>query len=387
MLIEFSIENFRSFKEKVSFSLLSSNSDHSLSNNLIPGDRAIIMGEGVSRNSLGKGNDLLKGAVIYGANASGKSNLLRALDYLRHIIISSAQNMPGDEISFDPFRLDARCLNKPCKFDIDFIYENVRYNYGASFTAERVIEEYLYYYPKGSVATIFERTDTNDYKFTSDKKRQNRIKMDTNENVFYLASSARSNYDRTTGPFRWFKEVLCEVSHTSMLNFDETLKARFVKFLKYADESITGIAEDEILHKAPGNEIKIPLELESTGVKELFALLCSLFELLDKEKVMFADDPGKALHPLLYEYLIRMFNEDMVKSQLIFSTHNTYLLNPELLRRDQIWFCEKDIDDGATRLYSLLEFKQRNNANFEKSYLNGKYGAIPLVEARCEPGK
>ncbi|AKB28224.1 hypothetical protein MSSAC_1509 [Methanosarcina siciliae C2J] len=429
MLIEFNIENYLSLKEGFSFSLVASKSDHSLEKNLILGEKAINMDGGITRNSLGKGNNLLRSAAIYGANASGKSNSLKALGYLKHIITNSIKTMPGDQIPFYPFKLDKKCLNKPCKFNIEFIYEGIRYNYGASFTAKKVINEYLYYYPKGSISTIFERVNTKDYSFTVDKVKQNRIASDTNENVFYLASSSQRNYDKTIKAFKWFKETLAvivspkEISigfTAELVSKNEVLKQNIKKALIYADlgiidfeskveevpyeelpeelKKIIDISEKkldslnhldlQIFHKGFDEEhhdITIPFEFseESDGTQKMFSLMGPWIDALKKGIVLVIDELDCELHPLLCEYLIQMFNSpesNTSNAQLIFSAHNTFLINSELLRRDQIWFTEKNIDTGNTEIYSLLEIKQRQGVNFEKGYLKGKYGAIPYLK-------
>lgn len=428
MLIEFNIENYLSLKEDFSFSMLASKSDHSLEKNLILGTEAINLGGGITRNALGKNNNLLRTAAIYGANASGKSNSLNALAYLKHIITNSIKSMPGDRIPFYPFKLEEKCLNEPCSFDIEFIYEGIRYNYGAAFTAEKVIKEYLYYYPKGSVSTIFERTGPGDYTFTVDKSKQKRIADDTNENVFYLASSSQRNYEKTIKAFKWFKEILTVIGPSEKMSVgftlkliaeNEALKQNIIKALNYADldiidfeseienipykdlpdhlkklidisdEKIDSLDHLEIKvfhrgHDEENNKVQIPFEFseESEGTQKMFSLLGPWLGSLEKGAVLVVDELDCKLHPLLCEYLIRMFNSpesNTANAQLIFSAHNTYLINSELLRRDQVWFTEKKFDTGSTEIYSLLEFRQRQGANFEKGYLNGKYGAIPLI--------
>lgn len=427
MLIKMEIENFRSLKENFSFSMIASKSDHSLEKNLILGSDAIYMNNGVTRNSLGKDNNLLRSAAIFGANASGKSNSLAALIYLKYIIISSIKNMPGDKIIFDPFKLDKRCLSKPCKFDIEFISEGVRYNYGASFTDEEIIEEYLYYYPKGSLAKVFERKN-GIYNFSINKAKQKRFSEETLKNVFYLASSSKRNYDLTIKAFKWFNEILTPISQQmrksivptlKLVEKDTNAKQTIVEVLRNADVGITNFKSkiEEVLyedipesvktiesfhgkkgdvfkrvdlslfHKGTdenGNKIEIPFEIEneSDGTKIMFSLLGFWIDSLKRGLVLVIDELDCELHPLLCKYLIQMFNDpesNVHNAQLIFTAHNTYLMNSELLRRDQIWFTEKNSDIGNTEIYSLLEYKQRQGANFEKCYLNGKYGAIPYI--------
>ena len=427
MLIKMEIGNFRSIKEDFLFSMIASKSDHSLERNLIMGNDAVNISDGVTRNSLGKDNNLLRSAAIYGANASGKSNCLLALIYLKYIITSSINTMPGDKIAFDPFKLNKKYLSKPCKFDIEFISEGVRYNYGASFTDEEIIEEYLYYYPKGSLAKVFERKN-GIYNFTIDKAKQKRYSGETLKNNFYLVTSSKRSYDPSARAFRWFNELLTPVSQEMRKNIVYTLKLvekdadakqTIIKVLRNADFGITNfksqieevLYEDlpekfkniesfhgkkgdvfkrvdlSLLHEGTdenGNKIEIPFELEdeSAGTKIMFSLLGPWIDSFKRGLVLVIDELDCELHPLLCKFLIQMFNDpefNVHNAQLIFTAHNTYLMNSELLRRDQIWFTEKNSDIGNTEIYSLLEYKQRQGSNFEKCYLNGKYGAIPYI--------
>ena len=172
MLIEFNIQNFRSFKEEITLSLVAS-SDKLLDDNLIKSD-------------LLKKDKLLKSAVIYGPNASGKSNLILALSTLKNLVMSSHKFQKGTKIIYYPFKLDEECLSLPSKLEVVFIKDSIKYIYGVSFNNEKIIEEYLYYYPEGRKALIFERKNTNNYRFTVDKKEQKFISEKTLENVLYI---------------------------------------------------------------------------------------------------------------------------------------------------------------------------------------------------------
>jgi len=426
MLIEFSIENFRSIKDKVTFSLVASRSDHSLQDNLIPGDTAVQEGGPTKLNALGKGNNLLKSAVIYGANASGKTNVLISLSYIKRIVIESLNNTAGDKIKTEPFKLDSRYSNLPCTFDLDFIHEGIRYNYGASFTSEKVIKEYLYYYPKGSRSQIFVRDINNDPVFNPkvDKGQQNRIAKETNDNVFYLANSSQRNYSKTSNVIMWLKTCLnfldiieppitIQLVESNLVSSEEILL-----MLKNADLDIFAfkvttnelslenipeelkflltIKKDKPLlekrlntyHKGIDEngkviDVEFHIEEESAGTKKLFSLLGPCLDSMKTGSVLIIDELDSRLHPFVCEYLVKLFNHPNINknnAQLIFATHNTYLLNLELLRRDQIWFTNKNQTTKSTELYSLLEFKQRTKKKFETPYLDGRYGAIPYIE-------
>jgi hypothetical protein len=421
MLIEFRIENFRSFKEEVTLSLIAS-SDKSLDNNLIKID------------ALNKDN-LLRSEIIYGANASGKSNVVLAFNSLRNLVIKSHKFQKGNEISYSPFKLDQKYISKPSKFEIIFLKNNIRYIYGVSLTNEKIIDEYLYYYPKGRKALIFERKDTFNYKFTIDINKQKFLSSKTLPNVLYLSNSTQLNYEKTSEAFDWFKDNLKIIGATEhpkltaftieLLNKDEELKKLILKSLIVADLGIVDISAkiDKILiDDAPedlstpilekqlvltsddeglkivqmdiktmhnvldekGNNINInfDFEEESEGTKRLFALIGNWIDALNNGRILIVDELDTKLHPLLMEFLIKLFHNSTQNknyAQLIFTTHNTNLLDLDLFRRDQIWFTEKNPNFGNTDLYSLLEFSPRKDKNVRKGYLVGRYGAIPFI--------
>lgn len=419
MLIDFSVENFLSIKEEVCFSLLAS-SDKSLDNNLITGEKAL------------KKDSLLRSAVLYGANASGKSNVIKALDNLKYLVVTSSKNIPDQNIRFLPFKLDEKCLSKPSKFNINFVQGGIRYNYKVSFTSEKVIDESLYYYPKGTEAIIFERNDTINYRFTIDKSKQKGMAERTLENVFYLSNSAQQNYDRTLAPFKWFSNVLDVIGPTEgldqyatlkLMDKDEKFKNVVLKSLVVADlgisdlhasikeiplEDFSNIPEDlkvfidtsnkkidsvsHIVLKFSHNGfdgkhnkigVQFNIDEESDGTQRLFSLIGPWLNSLKNGSILIIDELDSKLHPFLCEYLIGMFNNPEINtsnSQLVFTTHNSTFLDQDIFRRDQIWFTEKDAEFGNTNLFSLLEFNQRKDANIEKGYLAGRYGAVPFIK-------
>lgn len=416
MLIEFSIENYRSIKEKVTLSLVSS-SDKSLDNNLI-------------RNTVLKNENLLRSAAITGPNASGKTNVLLAINFLNKLVIMSNKNQKGDEIDVSPFRLDENCVSKPSRFEVIFIKDNVKYIYGVAVTTEKVVEEYLYYYPKGRKAIIFTRDINRDpiYIFNTDHKKQKFISTKILDNVLYLSGATQLNYDKTTVAFDWFNDILQVIGSTDnsglkhftveMLNKDEGMKALIMKGLSEADLGIGDISAlikdvsidelpsdfpDELKHLAVkgdlktvsiksihkgidvnGNEQKVSFEFEdeSEGTKRMFSLIGPWIEALINGHVLIIDELETQLHHKLSTFLVKLFNnptQNKNNAQLIFTTHNTNLLDQDLLRRDQIWFTEKNPEFGSTDLYSLVEFSPRNDKNIQRGYLAGRYGALPFI--------
>lgn len=420
MLIEFKAENFRSISREITFSLLAS-SDRSLDGNLIELD------------ALKKSDRLLKSAVIYGANASGKSNVLLAMFNLQNLVMTSVKNQDGDLLAFEPFKLSSECMSKPSKFSVFFVKNNIRYRYAVSFDRTKVIDEELYYYPNNREALIFERKNTTEFKFTIDKRVQSDISKRTLDNVLYLSNSAQQNYDKTLEAFKWFREDLRIIGARTlseqgeytinMLNQDDESKKAILRSLERADLGLVDIIasiEDvdmaalpaEIINHLPrsldsasgklqridintfhlskdkdGKEQSIAFDFnteESEGTKRFFSLIGPWLNALNKGQVLFIDELELKLHPMLSEHLIKLFHDKSYNknnAQLIITTHNTNLLNDELFRRDQIWFTEKDPDKGNTELYSLLEFKARKDQNILKGYLMGRYGALPFISS------
>lgn len=421
MLIEFSIENFRSIKDRVTLSMVSS-TDKSLDNNLIELDAS-------------RQDRLLRSAVIYGANASGKSNVILAYGFLTNLVLTSHNNQKDAKINVTPFKLDREYLSKPSKFEIVFMRKNIRYAYGISVNNEKIIDEYLYYYPKGRKAIIFERRNTDEYNFIIDKKLQKFLKDRTLDNVLYLSNSTQLKYPKTSEAFDWFKDNLrilnvgpypLMTEYTiNLLNKDEKSKGLILEALSASDlgiqdikASIEDVPVDKLLpsnlpphiskalniitqeekgnfkrfniktthkgNKGKDNEFDVQFEFdeESAGTKKMFSFIGPLIDVLSNGRILIVDELDTSLHHDLNKFLIELFHkpsQNKNNAQLIFTTHNTNLLDKHLFRRDQIWFTEKDPDIGNTDLYSLADFSPRKEENFEKGYLAGRFGALPFI--------
>jgi len=408
MLLQFSVTNFLSIKEKVTLSMIAS-SDNSLSDNV------------TKFNNI----NLLKSVAIYGPNASGKTNILRAFSYMAHLITDSHKNQPG-EADFKPFRLDRKTENGPSIFEIIIEIDGIKYIYGFSVGPSQVYNEYLYYYPRGRKRRIFIR-DTRDpkiYTFPEDEIRQNIIKENTRENMLYLSRSANMNYEKTAIVVKWFSDKIRTIfrdSYTLGLERytkkvcaeNNEIKTRILSdYISKADKGIIGISikekeiGDDFLKDAPkeirdllieqerrdvetihfgwdkeGKEISIPFNLseESNGTRKLFSWAGPFVDVLNNGRLLLIDEFENSLHPLLVRYLIGIFNNSEYNkngAQLIIVTHSPYLLHPDVLRRDQIWLADKN-SIQSTELRSLYEYRVRKYENIEKGYLAGRYGAIP----------
>lgn len=407
MLIECSVENFRSIKDQVTLSMVATK-DLSLDGNLI-------------KNVLNE-DSLLRTAVIYGANASGKTNVVSALGFLKALVMNSHNHQKGQGIKFTPFKLEKKCLNKPTKMSIVFIKSEVKYYYEVSFDNEKVVEEFLFYYPNNKKAAIFERSDSKGYKFTVDEKEQKVISERTLPNVLYLSKATQENYKKTAEAFDWFKDNLQVVGTTDnpalsnvtveLMKKDTDQKNYVLKALLEADVGIDDVLtiskkiSPADLKNLPPEVIKLLLgdkpELEayqiqtlhkgvvfdfqneeSEGTKRIFSLIGPWIDALKNGRILFVDELDTKLHHLLNIFLIRLFHDptqNKTNAQLIFTTHNTNLLDQDIFRRDQIWFTEKNAEVGSTDLYSLTEYSPRKDKDIEKGYLAGKYGALPFIK-------
>jgi hypothetical protein len=423
MLVEFSVENFRSFRDKVRLSMLAT-SDDSLPDN-------VMCADGLD------GQRLIRSAVIFGANASGKSNLLMASEFLRNLVLLSHTHQKGQKLNFTPFRLDERSLTRPSRFEIVFIKEGVRYSYGVTMNADRIIDEHLYFYPRGRRSLIFLRKNTNKFTFNRDRVKQNFISDSTLENVLYLSRATQLKYQGTSIAFDWFKDNLRTVTRvdeppfehlsTRLVHKNLKMKKAILKALAEADvgiddvtasiremslEDVTKRMPPELrrlfldtyrpeqgpieefrvttFHKAQtrsGKETKVPFQLgeESEGTRRIFILMGLWLDALENGRVLIVDELDVKLHILLNAFLVRLFHDTTQNrncAQLIFATHNTNLLDQDLFRRDQIWFTERNPNTGSSDLFSIVEFSPRKDKDLQKGYLAGRYGALPFIQGQ-----
>lgn len=415
MLIEFSVANFRSIKERQTLNLVKSSGDE-LANNTF------------AANS---GLELLRSAAIYGPNASGKSNILLAMQALRNTVIYSASQQHGEPLSITPFRLNTQTQQAPSEFEVSFIAQGVRYQYGFTATAERVYEEWLFAYPKKRPQRWFSRvwdatSQQSLWEFGSHLSGEKQLwQKSTRDNALFLSTAVQLNSQQLQPIYDWFKKTLKTTGVGGWnLGFSAALcegerKSRVLEFIKAADLGISDIQlekkpfdinhlnlpadtsaaiREDILERmkdkqlvdiktvhenAKGEAIVFDLEDESHGTQRIFAFAGPWLDTLEKGHVLFIDELHDSLHPKLLQFLVGLFHNDATNpnnAQLIFTTHETSILNQDVLRRDQIWFCEKD-QQQATQLYPLTDFSPRKGReNLELAYLSGRYGALPFVQ-------
>ena len=412
MLIEFSIGNYRSFKQKVTFSMEAANLV--AIEKKLDEDNLFAVDEDLS---------LLKSAAIYGANASGKSNLVKALNFMKMFMINSSKDTQSvDDIPVEPFRLSTETENKPSYFELVFIMDGQKYRYGFEATQKKIVTEWLCYIPTKRETKLFKR-DIDGFNIAK-KYNAEGLQQKTRDNALFLSVSAQFNVDIAEKILDWLTNHLNIISGLSNRYLSYTIncllkdknKSDIIELIKNLDLGIENVIIEEkelkledipdelrefikksgqlqatsiiTTHKKfdsdgnrESNEQFDLNEHESEGTNKVFSLAGILLDTLSEGKTLVIDEFDARLHPLISKAIVELFNSNQTNSynaQLIFITHDTNLLNNKLLRRDQIWFTEKD-RYGATTLYSLAEYKIRNDASFESDYIKGKYGAIPYL--------
>lgn len=425
MLLQFSIKNYKSFKEKATFSLIASNYDKDIRE-----DDNVYYDEKFNLR-------ILKSAVIYGANASGKSKLLDALGFMKYFVISSSkESQKGDKIDIEPFKLSSETENLPSEFEVIFTHNETLYRYGFEVNKTKVISEWLYYKAKSKEIELFYRDEQN---FETHSRNFSKGRMVIKEklireNALLISVASQFNDEISTNVIDWFSDfkTISGLSESGFRGFtlnkteDPNYKKEILNLLKAADLGITDIQiqtlEIEDLPKDLPEEIRSKIikdlkednskkllgdiftihqkydrsknivesinfsldDEESSGTRKFFALTGPILHVLENGYTLFVDELDSKLHPNLVCKIVSLFNSsefNKKNAQLVFNTHDTNLLDSGLFRRDQIWFTNKD-KFGESQLYSLADFKSskvKKTENFEFNYIKGKYGAVPFL--------
>lgn len=416
MIVELVVKNFRSIKNEQTFSMAKSKSIELEDNTFVPNAAGAI--------------PLLRSSALYGANAAGKSNLIRSLKTMREVVRESAkERQRGDSLSVVPFKLSDETVNAPSEFEVVFFADGIKYQYGFTLTHERIHEEWLYAFPNERPQRWFIRAydvETNEYawdfsaSFTGKKQLW---KEATRDNSLFLSTAVMLNSDKLKPVYDWFDKTLKVTGidgwshgYTADMCSEEHGKREILKFLKAADlnisdvvvesksidgsffpESMPNSIRDELLkelagkellevktvHKSDsGKDVLFDLQDESDGTRKLFSFAGPWVDSLKSGNVLFIDELHDSLHPNIVKFLVRLFNNPQTNpnnAQLVFTTHETSILDQNIFRRDQVWFCSKN-DRQETVLYPLTDFNPRKGVeNLEKSYLSGRYGALPMV--------
>ena len=402
MLIRFSFKNFKSFKKQSSAAL-----------------EATSLKEHEYNVAKTENGEYLKVSAIYGANASGKTNVLQAFDYMKkRILVSddSKKNSPIDEENIYSFMIN----NDPIALEVEILAKNNKiYKYGFEVLKDTIISEWLFEKRVNKFYAIFERENNN--VSMKSNKISDLVNIDERTLFLNIYSKIDRNNEDFSNVYDWFvNSMYLDLGNPNFERFinnrvslkilsDENYKKELLKFIKTFDSGIegikttpdsieavksnNGIIDIEVLHRGENGELKaLPFYLESNGTRKMFHLFDFFMDALKNGMVLFVDELDAKLHPLLTRYIINLFHNSKTNignGQLIYSTHDTVNLNKETFRRDEIWFAEKD-KDGISEIYALSDYileddknagkKVRNDATYNKDYLTGRYGAIPVLE-------
>jgi uncharacterized protein len=411
MLIEFRLKNFRSFRDDAVISMVASSDVTLADTNLI-------------QTSIKATPRLLRSAGIYGANASGKSNLIRGLQLLQAFVAQSASLQPDQQLNIQPFLLDPNLKGAPAEFEVTFLVDGVRYQYGFAASAKRFESEWLIVYRSNKPQTWYQREfDAQKgiylYDFGQNLLGQRSVWREaTRPNALFLSTAVQLNSDSLRPVYDWITQSLIIIENGAEPSIEHTI--RFIKehkstsierFMANADIGISKIdlverpgfvsnvkidiatgestierLSDTILlpqfeHFSSKGRATFDLSDESRGSQRFFAYAGPLFEIIEKGRTLVVDELDVSLHALLVKEIVQMFHDPAGSTrgaQLIFSTHDTSLLQSGILRRDQVWLVEKDAE-LASSLVPLSDFAVRKDASIEKNYLAGRYGGVPIL--------
>jgi len=410
VLVEFRVENYRSLRDEQVLTLEAAN----------VGDE----NDPRPRQVAGYDKKLLPVAVLYGGNASGKTNVLAALDFMRAAVVEShARWNPTGGVPRDPFAWGPK---RSSLFEVTILIKSVRYQYGFVATDDSFIEEWLYAWPNGRKQMWFERENTSDFRFGEHLKGQNEIiKEVTRPNALFLSAAVQHQHESLVEIFAWFRyltsinfissDMLLAALNTAFLDSVLSIKGQLAfapagsaeqklltQFRSMLQEADIGISDLKIEKSSPDYQYRggprfllkhgtdqhdawLPLEDESRGTQTLFRIGIPILRALRDGSVVLVDELEASLHPILVQRVVGLFNDPATNpnnAQLLFTTHDTNLLGTTLgepvLRRDQVWLTEKK-PTGDTELYPLTDFKPRKAENLERGYLQGRYGAIPFL--------
>jgi predicted ATPase len=416
MLIEFRVENHRSIRDEQVLSM--------------EAGRVGTDADQRPRCVPGCSDKLLPVVGIYGANASGKSNVLSAMAFMKEAVTLSLRYWaPEDGVPRDPFAW-GEAKSVPSKYEVTMVIDGVKYQYGFVADEKMFLEEWIFAWPNGKKQTWLER-EGSDFKFGDNLRGENKIIEDiTRDNALFLSAAAQLKHPQLSPIFFWFSsmETMNIITRRPSISnsysdsavaymlqeanegrqqtlfekgdHEDSLLERFKALLRTADIGIVDVRvlrreagthirgrpwRFELKHQSDSDDAWLPLEEESRGTRTLFRLALPILQALLNGTIIVVDELEASMHPNLAELIVRQFNDPAINkrnAQLIFTTHDTNLLGTltgePALRRDQVWLTEKD-SCGATVLYPLTDFKPRNDENIERGYVQGRYGAIPFL--------
>jgi AAA15 family ATPase/GTPase len=413
MLLQFTVNNFKSIKNTTIFSMATSSKDEGKSFKI-------------------KKYELLQSAIIYGANASGKSNFLKAMAFMRRIVLNRDKViLSTDKLLHYPFQLSTETEDSSSSFEMVFFIKETKYRYGFEIDDTTVYAEWLYADENGKESKLFYRDIDEDELYVNRIKFKEGLKLKVSKNQLFLWKCDQESGEISASILQWFSrfnmidgmENEQYISEAMRQMEDEKYKKELVALIKTADIGIEDVLLDEKdIPKSVIEEMPLPPELkkqllasdtlkdmsllthhkkydennnevgmttfeldkeESKGTQKFFKMSAPILNTLREGKVLIIDELDASLHPMLTKHLIKLFHNEKINkhnAQLIFATHDTNLLHESMFRRDQIWLTQKD-KYGVTELYSLAQFKNvRKNEDFEKKYIQGKYGGVPYLK-------
>ena len=378
MVLKFRLSNVFSFREEITLDLqaakIQTEKGKALNGNLFT-----INGE-----------QILKSISLFGANASGKSNVIKGIKACVNMIRSSHTYNEDTTFQVAPFKFDGYD-KKPSSFYVRFILDGIEYEYFFSLTQTEILTEQLYYYPRGRRSLVFTRDETKGpdktdvYEFRQSIKRPMDVAANTSRKTLFVSRASQMDRDIAKKVFRFFTEdIVLDYKESAMPveDFLKTAREDILKILNTADSDIVDFKIQgyslKTFHKSNPN-IAFDFDTEeSEGTKTLFQMMLGIINDIRNDRTLLMDGIDTSLHPHLVEFIINLFNRSN-HAQLIYTAHNTHLLNTDFQRRDQVYFVNKR-DDGCSELYSLYDFKDfRDNYDMEKAYLQGRFDAIPYL--------
>ena len=376
MILLFRLSNIFSFRDETTLDLqaakIQTEKGKALSGNMFPA----------------AGGQVLKSVSVFGANASGKSNVMKGIHACVDMIRTSHTYNENTVFAVAPFKFDGYDKN-PSSFFVRFIIDGIEYEYSFSMTRTEILTEQLFYYPKGRRSLVFSRNESKGpdkkdiYEFKQAIKRPMDVAANTSRKTLFISRASQMDRDIAKRVFRFFSEdVVLDYKESAMPidSFIKTRKEQILEILNTADSDIVDIRIQgnalKTFHR--GNpDIAFDFDIEeSEGTKTLFQMMLSMIDIIRNGRTLLIDEIDTSLHPHLVEYIINLFNNSD-NAQLIYTTHNTHLLNTDFQRRDQVYFVNKR-EDGCSDLYSLYDFKDfRDTFDMEKAYLQGRFDAVP----------
>lgn len=407
MVIEIRLSNFFSIKDEISL-------------NMLAGKIQSKAAKDIKQNTFEyDGDRILKTVALYGANASGKSNIIKAIQFCCIMVSQSQNHVENIPLNFSPFKFNGY-QNKPSNFYIKFVHDGIEYEYSFSLTRDQIITETLYFQPNGRRALVFIRDESKKgdkkekYSFGSAIKRPLDVALNTSNKTLFISRASQMDREIAKNVFNFFAStfLLGFPLFDNVNRIEELYKGNrelLLKALQIADSDIINVtmSKEEIIVKSvnaifPQNTAtvsdqkqlqlkfttyhkaspEIPFDLvkeESIGTTKLFIILLTIIDIVRNNKILIVDELEASLHNDIVEFIIALFHASD-SAQLIFSTHNTNLLDLKKLRKDQIYFVNKK-PDASTDLYSLFDYKDfRETMDAEKGYLQGRFDAVPYID-------